>query len=109
MSPSFVDYINNRQVGEEGPEGDLGPESIVYIHSSDSPTGEALMVVANEVSGTTTVYSFGVASEAPAASPTPAPTDEQEEGNFFLGVIGVALLVIIAALAVVNVFIGIVF
>lgn len=104
-SPSFVEYINNRQVG---PAGDLGPECIIYIHSDDSPTGEALMVVANEVSGTTTAYSFGVTSEAtnaPTSSPTPSPTedDKGDGGNFWIGVAGVALLNFIAFLAILNI------
>ncbi|MGF1598877.1 MAG: hypothetical protein ACFCVK_18440 [Acidimicrobiales bacterium] len=40
-----------------GPEsGDLGPEGVTVITAADSPPGSALVVVANEVSGTTTIF-----------------------------------------------------
>lgn len=36
--------------------GDLGPESIKFIPASDSPNGNALLVIGNEVSGSVTIY-----------------------------------------------------
>jgi hypothetical protein len=36
--------------------GDLGPEGILFIPASESPNGQPLLVVANEISGTTTVW-----------------------------------------------------
>jgi len=36
--------------------GDLGPEGILFIQASESPNGRPLLVVANEISGTTTVW-----------------------------------------------------
>jgi len=36
--------------------GDLGPEGVLFIAAADSPNGRPLLVVANEISGTTTVW-----------------------------------------------------
>lgn len=36
--------------------GDLGPESIKFVSASDSPNGNPLLLIGNEVSGTVTVY-----------------------------------------------------
>ena len=59
--PSFVQYINNRDFTadvETSAVGDLGPEGVTFISPEDSPNGDALLVVGNEISGTTTVYEF---------------------------------------------------
>lgn len=36
--------------------GDLGPESIKFVPASDSPNGNPLLLIGNEVSGSVTVY-----------------------------------------------------
>ena len=63
-APVFLTYVNNRDFTQdvETPEaGDLGPEGIAVISAAHSPTGQPLLLVANEISGTTTVFSIDVA------------------------------------------------
>jgi hypothetical protein len=58
-NPRFVQYVNNRNFGaapNTAAAGDLGPEGVHFVKFNDSPTGNPLLIVANEVSGTTTVY-----------------------------------------------------
>jgi hypothetical protein len=54
LSPEFVDYKNNRNTATAS--GDLGPEGIIYINPYDSPVDTGLVVIANEISATVSVY-----------------------------------------------------
>lgn len=50
----FVDYKNSRSLTAY--EGDHGPEGITFINDSNSPDGKNYIIVANEISGTLSVF-----------------------------------------------------
>jgi hypothetical protein len=62
--PFFVTYATTRDFAgdaQAGTAGDLAPEGIVFVPASDSPTGAPLLLVANELSGSTTVFAVNAA------------------------------------------------
>lgn len=60
---NLIDIVANRQdngpVGGE-PTGDLGPEGLTFVPKSDSPTKQPMLLVGNEVSGTTTAWQINL-------------------------------------------------
>jgi hypothetical protein len=57
-APSFVQYVHSREVLESSVSEDIGPEGVLFVSAVHSPTGKALLVVANEISGTVALYSL---------------------------------------------------
>ena len=69
-APKRVDYINTREnwstvFNDKTPPaldkvGDLGPEGLAFIPAKASPNGKPLLVVGNEVSGSTAVFQLNL-------------------------------------------------
>ncbi len=87
-APTFVGYFNNRDFAfssepeEDGAPvvaeaGDTGPEGLAFIAAADSPTGQPMLAVGNEISGSTTLYSIVLADAAPAPGATPPAEDPE--------------------------------
>jgi hypothetical protein len=60
-TPRFVSYVNTRDFTKDPEDelaevGDLGPEASVFVSAAESPTGKPLLVLGNEVSGTTAFF-----------------------------------------------------
>jgi DNA-binding beta-propeller fold protein YncE len=81
---TFVTYVNNRDFAFSldgaadtdaalAGAGDLGPEGLTFIPAADSPSGEPLLAVASEVSGTTTLFAIALTDDEPTTPPTSAP------------------------------------
>lgn len=57
--PVFEQYINNRDFSQDPETGaplDLGIEGLTFVPAEDSPSGIPLLLTANEISGTVSVY-----------------------------------------------------
>jgi hypothetical protein len=55
-APVLEAYANSRST--TAGTGDLGPEGIVFVSATDSPTGQPLLLLSNEVSSTIAIYSL---------------------------------------------------
>ncbi len=64
-NPIYVGYANNRSTTLSGP--DLGAEGIIYISAAQSPNGNALLILANEVSSTLSIYQINSCAELSGA------------------------------------------
>lgn len=62
-APVFVQYINPRDFSkavDSAEAGDLGPEGLVFVPAGKSPNGKPLLIVGNEISGTTAIYQLNL-------------------------------------------------
>lgn len=70
----FIDYVVNRDFdadftintetgvvkGDATLAGDLGPEGMKFVSADKSPNSKPLLIIGNEVSGSTSVYQLNV-------------------------------------------------
>jgi hypothetical protein len=78
-APTFVQYVNNRDFSQPvntAAAKDLGPEGLHFIAAEDSPNGMPMLAVANEVSGTTTLYRIDLPTPVRFATEEPGLSDE---------------------------------
>lgn len=60
-NPKFVQYVNDRNFETDiRSQNNLGPEGMIFIEKAKSPTNTPLLVVTNEVSGTTIIYEISI-------------------------------------------------
>ncbi|MEI7878890.1 MAG: esterase-like activity of phytase family protein, partial [Planctomycetota bacterium] len=67
-APVFQGYINMRNftaVNNTPAAGDLGPEGIQFVSAADSPNGKPLVLLANEISGTLSIFQVDVVCNTP--------------------------------------------
>lgn len=57
--PTFTDYKHSRSTSAYG--GDNGPEGIIYIAPENTTTNKGYVIIANEISGTLSMYEVAVA------------------------------------------------
>ena len=58
---TFTDYKHSRMTSAFG--GDNGPEGIIYITPENTTTGKGYVIIANEISGTLSMYEVAVSPE----------------------------------------------
>lgn len=52
----FVQYVNTRDFSAVPGTTDSGPEGVLYVPAEESPTGESLVILSNEISGSVTIF-----------------------------------------------------
>ena len=74
-SPVYLDYLNTADYTKTSGAnyatstnaGDVSPEGILFVRASDSPTGKPVIIVSNELSGTTAIFNINGTAIKPGA------------------------------------------
>lgn len=77
-SPVYVGYYNNRSLASNGP--DRGAEGIILIKKEDSPSGNDIVILANEISSTLSIFDVNTCVDLAGATIT-VPTDSICSGD----------------------------
>ncbi len=88
-SPAFAAYFSNRDFSVDFPldednvtneeiatVGDLSPEGLTFVSAADSPTGQELLIISNEVSGSISIWGLGSAINEAEPARLVAESDE---------------------------------
>jgi hypothetical protein len=73
ISPKYVGYYNNRAFATNGP--DRGAEGIIYISAAESPNGNDLVILANEISSTLSIYQVNTCASLSNVNINVTPND----------------------------------
>ncbi|MDQ0230048.1 choice-of-anchor I family protein [Metabacillus malikii] len=80
--PSFNQYFSSRIISEDEnvttANADVAPEGLTFIPSSNSPTGQNILLAAHEVSGTIAAYQIGIEVKEPVNEEEP-PTNNDNQ------------------------------
>lgn len=74
--PTYITYVNHRDftaATTTAAAGDLGPEGVLVIDAAASPNGKPMLVTANEISGTVSLFEI-------TAPPAPVTTEARITG-----------------------------
>jgi 2',3'-cyclic-nucleotide 2'-phosphodiesterase (5'-nucleotidase family) len=100
LKPHFATYFTSRDFsgGEKDIKGESGPEGLKFVSADQSPTGKALLLVGNEVSGTMGVYELTQGDKAAKKTITILHTNDshgraEEASNDGMGFAKIATLV----------------
>jgi hypothetical protein len=84
--PVYVGYYNNRSTTSSGP--DLGTEGIIYIDAANSPNGQSILILANEVSSTLSIYQVNTCAEIAGAEITASELEVCEGETVAMNITG---------------------
>lgn len=65
LAPVFVTYANNRTSPAVPTQNDLGPEGILFVPATESPNGKDLLLLANEISSSVSVFQVNCSNPLP--------------------------------------------
>jgi hypothetical protein len=78
-APYFVSYANNRDFTTNGP--DRGAEGMIFVAAANSPNGNDILILANEVSSSLTVFQINSCQQQSSVNVTASGNTTFCQGN----------------------------